>query len=306
MQWWPARTQTPSRSRIWATSWGWMPGRLKGTTPPRTSAGGPYRAIPGTSRGEHLERVRDELALVLAHAVHPQLAQVVGGDAEADRGGDVRRAGLELPGDVVELGPAQLDLADHVAAGHERRHRVEQLAAAPQDAGAGRAQHLVAGEDVEVGAQLLHVDRQVRHRLGAVDEDERAGGVGHLDHLADRVDRAQRVRDVGEGDELRVEPQEHLEDVEAEDPVVGDRDELQVAVHLLGQDLPRDEVRVVLHLGEDDRVALAQVAAAPAVGDEVDRLGRVAGPDDLAVRRRVDEAGRPGRGRPRRPPSPSR
>ncbi len=81
-----------------------------------------------------------------------------------------------------------------------------------------------------------------------------------------------------------MEAQEDLEDVEAQDPVVGDRDELQVAVHLLGQDLPRHEVGVVLHLGEHDRVALAQVAAAPAVGDEVHRLGRVAGPDDLVRR----------------------
>jgi len=42
-----------------------------------------------------------------------------------------------------------------------------------------------------------------------------------------------------------VKAQEHLEDVETEDPLVGDRDELQVAVDLLGEDLPGDEVGVV-------------------------------------------------------------
>ena len=96
---------------------------------------------------------------------------------------------------------------------------------------------------------------------------------------------------MGERDELRLEPQEDLEDVEAEDAVVGDRDELEVAVLLLGEELPRDEVRVVLHLGEHDRVAAADVPAAPRVGDEVDRLGRVAGEDDLVRVRGVDEAG---------------
>ena len=109
-----------------------------------------------------------------------------------------------------------MDLADHLAAGEERRHRLEQLAPGPERAGAHRGQHLVAAERVEVGAELLDVDRHVRHGLGAVDEDEGAGGVGHLDHLADRVDRPQRVRDVGERDELRAEPQEDLEDVEPE------------------------------------------------------------------------------------------
>ena len=120
----------------------------------------------------------------------------------------------------------------------------------------------------------------MRHGLGAVDEHQRAGLVGLAGHLLDRVDRAQRVRDVGERDQLGLEAQQDLEHVLAQDAVVRDRDELEVRVLLLGQDLPRDEVRVVLHLGEDDHVPAADVAPAPRVRDEVDRLGGVAGPDD--------------------------
>jgi hypothetical protein len=154
----------------------------------------------------------------------------------------------------------------------------------------------VPGEDVEVGTQRLDVHRQVRDGLGAVDEDQRARRVGHLDHLADRVDGSQRVRDVGERHQLRAQAEEHLEDVQAEKPVVRDGDELQVAVHFLGQDLPRDQVRVVFHLREDDRVTRADIPAAPAVGDQVDGLGRVAGPHDLVGGRRVDEPCDPGTG----------
>ena len=120
----------------------------------------------------------------------PIARQVLGRDAEADRVADGRGARLELPGDVVEVAPAEVDLADHLAAGQERRHRLEQLAPRPQRAGAHRAEHLVAAERVEVGAERLDVDRHVRDGLGAIDQHERAGGVGHLDHLADRVDRA--------------------------------------------------------------------------------------------------------------------
>ena len=224
---------------------------------------------------------------MLADRVHAEVHQVLGRDPQPDRVADGRRARLELPGDLVELGPTEVDLADHLAAGEERRHRLEQLAPSPQRTRAHRGEHLVAGERVEVGAERLDVDRHVRDGLGAVDQHERPGRVGHLDHLADRVDRAERVADVGERDELRLQPEEHLEDVEAEDAVVGDRDELEVAVLLLDEDLPRDEVRVVLHLGEDDLVAAPDVLATPRVGDEVDRLGRVAGEDDLvAVRAR--------------------
>ena len=234
---------------------------------------------------------------MLADGIHPEGRQVVRGDTEADRVADGRRARLELPGDLVEVAAPEVDLADHLAAGQEGRHRLEQLAPRPQRARAHRAQHLVAAERVEVGAERLDVDRHVRHGLGAVDEDERAGRVGHLDHLADRVDRAERVRYVGERDELRLEPQQHLEDVEAEDPVVGDRDELEVAVALLDEELPRDEVGVVLHLGQDDGVAAVDVGPAPRVGDEVDRLGRVAGEDELVAVGGVDEPGDPDTGR---------
>ena len=46
-----------------------------------------------------------------AHGVHPDARQVLGGDAQADRVPDGRRPGLELPGNLVEVAPAQVDLA---------------------------------------------------------------------------------------------------------------------------------------------------------------------------------------------------
>ena len=304
VQWCPARTAIPNRSSTCATSCGWMPGRLNGTTPPRWSAGGPYSSMPGISRVEHLERVGDELALVLADVVHADLEQVVGGRAQPHAGRDVRRAGLELPGHVVPLRPAEVDLADHVAAAHERRHRLEELGLRPhRTPEPSRGEHLVPAEHVEVAADRRHVDRDVRHGLRPVDEDERAGLVRLAGHLLDRVDRAQRVRHVGERDQLRLELEQDVEHVLAQDPVVGDRDELEVRVLLLGEDLPRDEVRVVLHLGQDDHVAARDVLPAPRVGDEVDRLGRVAHEHDLVrvlgadERRDLDPRALPGRGR---------
>ena len=53
----------------------------------------------------------------------------------------------------------------------------------------------------------------------------------------------------------------------------------------------------------DDRVGLADVLAAPRVGDEVDGLGRVADHDDLARIRRAEERPRSWPAHPRRPPS---
>ena len=55
-----------------------------------------------------------------------------------------------------------------------------------------------------------------------------------------------------------------------------------------GRELPGHDVGVVLHLADQHRVAGPQVGARPGVGDQVDRLGHVAG-EDRARDRAVDE-----------------
>ena len=233
--------------------------------------------------------VADELALVLADAAHAERGQVVRRYPEADLGRDVRSARLELPRDLVELGPPQVDLADHLAAGQEGRHRFKERATRPERARTRWAEHLVPGEDVEIGIDRLDIHRHVGHGLGAVNEHQRPGLVSHPGHLGDRIDRPERVRNVRERDELRLELEEDLEDIEAEQAIVGDRDELEIRVLLLDQELPRDEVSVMLHLGQDDDIATGDVLAAPRIRHEVDRLGRVAGEHDLVPIRGVDE-----------------
>ena len=72
-----------------------------------------------------------------------------------------------------------------------------------------------------------------------------------------------------------------VEVAQVEAVVVGDGDPAQLDAALGGEDVPRHDVGVVLHLREHDGVALAQVGACPRVRDEVDGLGRIADVDDL-------------------------
>ena len=183
------------------------------------------------------------------------------------------------------------DRGDHVAAADERRHRVEQRLAPVQDADPRRAVELVARPGVEVGIELAQVDRQLRNGLRAVDDDDRAGGVGALDDLGDRVDRAGGVGDVADGDELDGAGREQLvELLELEHALVVDLDHLELRAGLAAQHVPGHEVRVMLELGRDDAVAGPEVRAPPRVRDEVERLGRVLR-EDRAVGGPVDERG---------------
>ena len=72
--------------------------------------------------------------------------------------------------------------------------------------------------------------------------------------------------------------------------VVGDRHVLDGGTGLHGQLLPRHEIGVMLHLGREDQVIGTDIGAPPRVGDQVDRLGRVAGEDDFVGSIGADEA----------------
>ena len=77
------------------------------------------------------------------------------------------------------------------------------------------------------------------------------------------------------GGELRVEL------VEIEPAVVVDGQVVELRALLLAQELPGNDVRVVLHLRDQHHVAGGDVLPPPGEAHEVDRLGDVAGEDRL-------------------------
>ena len=204
--------------------------------------------------GERVERVAGQRLLVRADRVEADRGEVVDGGPEADRLGDRRGAGLELPGHVVGREAVDVDVADHLATAEERRHRVEELGARPEAADPGGPEHLVAGETDEVGVPLAHVDGEVRDGLRGVDEDLRPRGVRGVGERPDLVDRAEHVRHRGDGEQPGA-VEETVEVGEVEAVVGGQRDPAQLDAALGGEDVPRHDVGVVLHLREHDGVA---------------------------------------------------
>lgn len=205
----------------------------------------------------------------------------IDGGTETDRLGDLGRAGLELPREIGPRGRVRANGADHVTATDERRHLLEQRAAPVEDTDAGRPVRLMARPRVEVGIDHPQVDGNLGNRLGPVDEDRRAGGVRAAHDVRHRIDGADDVRDVNECEEFRLACEEAIECVEIELSVVphGYVGELGAAVG--GEQLPGNDVRVVLHLGQDDEVTGADVRSAPGVRDEIDRRRRIGGEDRL-------------------------
>src|SRR5207302_390381 len=218
------------------------------------------------------------------------VAQIIDGRSERDRV-DVRaRTRFELPRKLVPFGELHRNAADHVTAVKERTHLLEYFRATPQAARARRREHLVAAERYEVRAEVLHVHRGVRYSLRNVHEDRRAGGTRLGRDLLDRVHGSEPIRGVRDRQELGALAQLGGELIAPQPAVVIDVDHCDLGPHLGRELLPGYEVGVVLEDRRHDAIAALDVVPAPRIGNEVQRLGRVANEDDLTLARRVDEA----------------
>ena len=193
---------------------------------------------------------------------------------------------------LVERGPSSRDRADHLAAGQERRHRLEQLLAAPQRARA-RSGRRACGPRRRRSRSPAPATSMGRCGADCAPSTTSTPplGVRPVAELADGLivpsefdwwtTATSLTRPLG-GDAV--------ERVEVEPAVVVEAQVAQLRARRARQQLPRHQVRVVLHLGRDDHVALAARSRRRSEAHEVERLGRVAREDALARRGRADEA----------------
>src|SRR5208282_4592358 len=82
------------------------------------------------------------------------------------------------------------------------RHRLEMAELAVKDSDAHGPENLVAGERVEIAIEVLNVDIDMGHGLGAVHDNGGSVLVSHIDHELDGIHGAQGVRDMPERHQL--------------------------------------------------------------------------------------------------------
>ena len=120
-----------------------------------------------------------------------------------------------------------------------------------------------------------------RDRLGAVDQHAGPVALGHLRHLRHGQNRAQRVRGMGQGNELRSRAQQGLVLLHHDLAPVGHGYDPQDGPFFFGDHLPGNDVGVMLERRENDFIAGLKELAAVGLRDEVDSLSRPPHEDDL-------------------------
>jgi len=126
-QWWPARTATPSMSRIVPMSWAWIPSHHERTGTPAFSLAVPTRRRPGMADSS-FRPVGEQVRLVRRDLIASDPLDVLDGRGQPDDPRNVGRAGFELVGQrVVDRFFSKGHGADHVAAALVRGHGFQQL-----------------------------------------------------------------------------------------------------------------------------------------------------------------------------------
>ena len=123
--------------------------------------------------------------------------------------------------------------------------------------------------------------------------------LAELHHVLHRHQGAEHVGHVRDGDHLGARRQKLLELVDEEIALLVHRRPFDHRALALAQEMPRHDVGMVLHDREHDLVARLDALARERIGDEIDRLGGVAGEDDLLGPRRRSKTPAPSRARPR-------
>ena len=119
-----------------------------------------------------------------------------------------------------------------------------------------------------------------RHTLSRIDEDFCSSSVGGGDDFLQWIADAQHVGGVDHTDESCA-LEGMMERLHVEREVLGDGHITQLNTPFLSEHLPRHDVGVVLHLRQNDGVALDEVGPTPSMSNEVDAFCCAAGDDDL-------------------------
>src|SRR6185437_16720270 len=107
-------------------------------------------------------------------------------------------------------------------------------------------------ESKKVGVERLNVDREVDRALSAVDEHLSSVFVSELDHVPNGVDGSQHIGKMGEADDAGAGGKQRGVSLEEKLPFLIHRDDFQGSAFLLTEELPGDDICVVLHGGDEN------------------------------------------------------
>ena len=113
--------------------------------------------------------------------------------------------------------------------------------------------------------------------------------MSNLDNILNGVDGSKDIADVSDADDFRLFCNKRLQLIQTELSVVSNGDMLDDDTALHGLQLPGNDVRVVLHLRDENLIAWLHLTFAERAGHQIDSLRRSTGEDNLLYLLGIDK-----------------
>ncbi|MNN19916.1 hypothetical protein D3C81_1331740 [compost metagenome] len=209
-----------------------------------------------------------------------EAGQIIQGRPQAYHPGDWRRTRLEPQRRRAEAGALVLGQLHHLATELPMAQQLQRPSVAVQHANPIRAVQLVAGEHIEVAAQLLHIVAAMHHALGTVDHGQRALCAGMGKQGRQRLPGTQYVGQLADGEHpgARAYQLQCLVQVDAAKGIQRQYHQAQVAPAC--QLLPGQQVGMVLQRADGNFVTGFE-AVLKAVGQQIQGRGGTVSEHDL-------------------------
>ena len=142
----------------------------------------------------------------------------------------------------------------------------------------------MAGEGIEIAIQRHGIHSTMHYALTTIHHNVRTHGVSLLNNGAQIGSSAQRIRCLRDGHHAGTLVQKRIQLLGHQATPIVKGQNTNLSTTSLGHSLPRHDIGVVLHLADNNVIALVQEPFAPGIGYGIDRSGSTRSKDNLLAR----------------------
>jgi hypothetical protein len=146
----------------------------------------------------------------------------------------------------------------------------------------------VGRKSVEISVKVADINVRMRDSLRAVDKDRNTMAVGNLNHLLDRIDSAKHVGNLTDGKKASVVGEHIVELIEHKLTFGIHRDDMKDDTLVALDELPRNNIGMMLH-DSDDNVVAVKESVAERRSHKIDGFSGATGENNLIGGFSVDE-----------------
>ncbi len=164
-------------------------------------------------------------------------------------------------------------MANHLATSLIGRQLLQPFLLAIKHAHTRGAIYFMSTKYIEITIHLLHVYTEMGCALGSIHQDRNIMSMGYTDDITYGIYRSQYIADMGDTYETSPWRKERLKAIKIECSIFMNGDDLEFYSFLVGLQLPRHDIGMMLHGRDDDFITFLHESITIRRCHEIDAFG---------------------------------